>query len=156
MRQTHLKKAVTCSVAMLATVIGPAHAELVSHDISTDIETFLFAPCGGDFIELSGTLHHIFSFTANDNRVNGFFQNNLVLSGVGRDTGARYHVREIQHQTFNFSLQNGQATSTLIEPFRVIGQGPGNNFLATAHITVVFNADGTATVQNIDFTAECR
>jgi hypothetical protein len=157
MRQTHLKKAAMCSVATLATVIGPAHAALLTHNIITDIETGMNAECGvGESIQLSGSIHHIVSFTVNDNRLNGFIHFQPILSGVGLDTGTIYHVTEVQHQTFNLSLQNGQASFTVVHPFRVIGQGPGNNFLTFAHTTLKFNADGTVTVSNIDFTGECR
>ena len=54
------------------------------------------------------------------------------------------------------SLQNGQATLTFVNNFRIIGQGSGNNFLVheTLHITV--NADGTITVFHDNFSIDCR
>jgi hypothetical protein len=47
-------------------------------------------------------------------------------------------------------------TFTYINNFRMIGQGPGNNFLVhtTNHVTINANGEATATVDNTS--TECK
>ena len=58
--------------------------------------------------------------------------------------------------SFKVSLQNGQAQQTFINNFRIIGTGPGNNFLVHegAHITI--NANGIVTVVHDNLSIACK
>ena len=57
---------------------------------------------------------------------------------------------------FKSSFKNGQFNQTFVNNFRIIGQGPDNNFLVhqTVHQTVNANGDVTSTIVNTS--VECR
>ena len=79
-----------------------------------------------------------------------------LLVGTGETTGLKYQATGITQQSFSSSLQNGQANFTFVNNFRIIGQGPGNNYLVheTMHFTI--NADGTLTVSFDNLTVDCK
>lgn len=62
----------------------------------------------------------------------------------------------VTQSTFKGSLQNGQYTTIFVNNFRIIGQGPGNNYLVheTMHITI--NANGEFVVQHDNISVECK
>ena len=149
-----------CLVAMLTILIVPANAAVQIND-TTDISLTVFIPCAaggaGEVVDLIGPLHTLISFTINGNNVSGYFQfQPQGISGIGETTGAKYQGTGITQQSFKSSLQNGQANLTFVNNFRIIGQGPGNNFLVheTLHITI--NADGTLTVFHDNFSVDCK
>jgi hypothetical protein len=160
MRQTHLSKITMCSVAMLATVVGPAHAEVVVNDTANiEVSTFVSCAAGGagEVVNLSGPLHTLISFNFTGNRVSGYFHfQPQGISGVGETTGTVYQGTGVTRESFNFSLQNGQFNVTFVNNFRIIGHGPGNNFLVHENLHFTFNADGTLTVFHDNFNVECK
>jgi hypothetical protein len=158
--KTSILRAVICVVAALATVILPASATTEVND-RTDISLTIFIPCAaggaGELVDLAGPLHTLITFTINGNNFSGVFHfQPQGISGTGETTGDKYQATGVTQESFKTSLQNGQANLTFVNNFRIIGQGPGNNFLVheTLHITV--NADGTLTVFHDDFRADCK
>ena len=75
---------------------------------------------------------------------------------IGSDTGDIYHGTGVTQNEFKGSLQNGQTSFTGVNNFRMIGPGPGNNYLVheTFHVTV--NANGDTTVVHDNFSVECN
>lgn len=75
------------------------------------------------------------------------------ISGTGLTTGDKYQATGVTQQEFNATAG---LTQKFINNFRMIGQGPGNNFLVheTFHVTITPNGDVTSTVDN--FSVECR
>lgn len=151
---------VTCLLVLLAISILPAKAEVVTND-QTDIILTVFVSCAaggaGEVVDLSGSLHTLISDTVNGNNVSGYFHfQPQGVSGTGETTGDKYQATGVTQQSFKTSLQNGQANLTFVNNFRIIGQGPGNNFLVheTSHFTI--NADGTTTVTHDNFTIDCK
>jgi hypothetical protein len=149
-----------CLVAMLAIVLVPANAAVQVND-TTEISLTVFVSCAaggaGEVVDLSGPLHTLISFTINGNNVSGYFHfQPQGISGTGETTGASYQATGVTLESFKNSLQNGQANLTFVNNFRIIGQGPGNNFLVheTLHLTI--NADGTLTVSHDNFSTDCR
>ena len=147
-------------IALLAALTIPLTAAVVTND-RTDISLIVFVPCAdngvGENLNLSGPLHTLISFTMNGNNVSGYFHfQPQGISGTGETTGAKYTATGVTQQSFKSSLQNGQANFTFVNNFRMIGQGPGNNFLVheTLHITMA--ADGTVTVVHDNFSIECK
>ena len=144
----------------LTSVSIPGHAAVEVNDI-TEFAFSEFVPCAaggaGEVVDLSGSLHTLLTFTINGNKASAtvHFQPQGV-SGSGETTGAKYQATGVSKETFTQSLQNGQANSTFVNNFRIIGQGPGNNLLVheTAHIA--FNADGTVTVAHDNFSIDCK
>lgn len=149
-----------CVVAILAMLAAPAFAEVTTNE-KQDFATTVFIPCAdngaGELVDLEGTLHVVLTFTINGKNVSGksHFQPQGV-SGTGQTTGDKYQATGVTQSTFKNSLQNGQSQTTFINNFRIIGQGPGNNFLVheTMHITI--NANGEVTVTHDNFSAECK
>ncbi len=138
-------RVVICVVTALAIVIGPANAVVQVND-RTDINLTVFIPCAeggaGEIVDLTGPLHTLISFTINGNNVSGFFHfQPQGITGTGETTGAKYQATGVTQERNNF---------------RIIGQGPGNNFLVheTLHFTI--NADGTVTVFHDNFSVDCK
>jgi hypothetical protein len=147
-------------LAALALMIAPAYAGVQVND-RTEIALTVFIPCAadgaGEVVDLAGPLHTLISFTINGNNVSGYthFQPQGII-GVGETTGNRYHATGITRESFKNSFRNGQANDTFVNNFRIIGQGPGNNFLVheTEHFTI--NANGSVTVFHDNFSVVCK
>jgi len=160
MKRRSILSATVCLVAVMAFMTAPANAAIQVNE-SIPISLFVFVPCAaggaGEIVDLSGPLHVLITFTINGNNVSGVqhFQPQGI-SGTGETTGANYQATGLTETTFSTSFQNGQANSTFVNRFDIIGQGPGNNFTVheTAHITT--NANGTLTVNFDNFGVECK
>jgi len=148
-----------CLIA-LAVSIAPADAAVQVID-KTNVNLTVFVPCAaggvGEVVDLSGPLLTLISFTINGNNVSGYFHfQPQGVSGTGETTGANYQATGVTQETFKNSLQNGQANLTFVNNFRIIGQGPGNNFLVHETMHVSVNADGTVTVFHDNFSIDCK
>jgi hypothetical protein len=155
-----LARATMCTAIVLAIMIAPASGAVQVND-KTDINLTVFIPCAaggtGEIVDLSGPLHTLISSSINGNNVSGKFHfQPQGISGTGETTGDKYQATGVTQETFKTSLQNGQSNLTFVNNFRIIGQGPGNNFLVheTMHITI--NADGTLTVFHDNFSVDCK
>lgn len=126
-----------------------------------DIDLSVFIPCAngglGETAILSGPLHILSTFTIGNNTVSGknHFQPEGI-SGTGDVTGVKYQATGITEDQFKGSLINGQFQTTSINNFRIIGQGPGNNFLVHSVFHVTINANGTETSYVDSFSIECK
>jgi hypothetical protein len=116
-------------------------------------------PCAngglGEIVSLSGNLHDLFHITI-DGRGGGHFRvhdNPQGITGVGQTTGAKYQATGVTQSQTNFTVGS---TDTFINNFRIIGQGPGNNFLVHENFHVTVNANGTVTVAHDNFSIECK
>lgn len=147
-------------LAFVALSIASANAAVQVND-KTDISLSVFIPCAaggaGEVVDLSGPLHTLLSFTMNGNNVSGYFHfQPQGISGTGETSGEKYQATGVTRESFKSSLIKGEANSTYVNNFRIIGQGPGDNFLVheTLHFTV--NANGTATVFHDNFSVACK
>lgn len=155
---------------MMASIIGltalagtsPIHAQAdtFTASIQTPIDFREFVPCAldgqGEYVRLTGELHFVFHVTMGKG---GNFHivdevNPQGVIGTGEVSGDTY-----QGTGMGQSIYNGAAfpfEKTLVENFRIIGQGPDNNLLVheTRHITINANGDVKATVEN--FSIECN
>jgi hypothetical protein len=121
----------------------------------------VFVPCAdggaGEFVFISGTLHIQTHVTINDNHatVKNHFQPQGA-TGVGLSTGDTYRAVGVTQVQQTIPLDNGAATFTFINNFRLIGPGPNNNLQVhqTVHQTVNANGEVTSTVVNTS--VECR
>lgn len=158
--KTTIPRVMLCLVAVLTILIVPANAAVQVNDKS-DISLTVFIPCAaggaGETVDLSGSLHTLISSTFNGNNVSGYFHMQPQgISGTGETTGTKYQATGVTQESFKSSLQNGQANFTYVNNFRIIGQGPGNNYLVheTMHLTI--NANGTITVFHDNFSVDCK
>ena len=119
----------------------------------------VFVPCAnggaGETVTLTGNLHfqsHT-TFDARGGLHTKIHTQPQGLSGTGEVTGDKYQGTGVTQDRINVTAG---VTFTLVNNFRIIGQGPGNNFLVhnNAHITINANGDITADVDN--FRAECK
>jgi hypothetical protein len=132
----------------------PINAEVLTN-ISQDIQVTVFIPGTRETVDFSGPLHLLLTLTVNGNNASGKIQSQPQgLSGTS-STGAKYQGTGVTEETFTVSLQNGQAHFTMINNFRIIGQGQSGNLLIHATVHVTINANGTATAVVDGETAEC-
>ena len=147
-------------LASLAALAVPVQAEVVINE-STQIDLAVFVSCAnqgnGELVELHGPLHTLITFTTNGNKLSGktHFQPQGI-SGIGIDTGDRYHATGVTQDHFNSSLTNGQFNQTFVNNFRIIGQGPGNNFVVHENFHLTINANGEVTTVHDNFDADCK
>ena len=146
--------------ALLPFVMAPADAAVEANS-TAEISLEVFVPCAagglGEVVDLNGRLHTLITFTINGSEVSGLMHfQPQGLGGTGETTGTRYRATGVTKSSFSGSLQNGEFNTTFVNNFRIIGQGPGNNFLVheTAHITI--NADGKLTANHDNLSAECK
>ncbi|MGH7565768.1 MAG: hypothetical protein ACREK2_02965 [Gemmatimonadota bacterium] len=135
--------------------LNPAAAVVTTTSIRFPVDILVFVPCAdggaGEFVELSGNLHDLFHLMINGNRfVLKVHTQPQGIRGVGLSTGDKYQGTGVTQETLSGSLVNGQFSDTFVNNFRIIGQGPGNNFLVheNLHITVNANGEVTASVGN--------
>lgn len=152
------------TLIVLLSVLGltaAAQAE-VTTNVKVPIAPFTpFVPCAnggaGELVDFTGDLHVLFSFTINANHVSGkaHFQPQGV-SGVGLVTGDKYQAAGVTQEHFEGNLINGQFTDTFVNNFRLIGKGPGNNFLVHENFHVTINANGDVTAFVDNFSIDCK
>jgi len=145
-----------CTVGAFASVSAAQAAVITNQNIPIDISVFV--PCAnggaGEVVDLSGTLHDMFAVTVNGNHFSAKVHDNPQgITGTGETTGDKYQGTGVTQQQLSGNV--GEET-TFINNFRIVGQGPGNNFLVheTFHVTVNANGDVTASVDN--FSVACR
>jgi len=122
-----------------------------------------FVPCvgggGPELVELTGELHDLFHVTISSSgrlslKVHDQPQG---VSGVGLTTGVKYQATGVtQEMTHQNQVTGFPFNDTFVNNFRLIGQGPGNNFLIHDNLHVTVNADGTLTSYHDNFSVECR
>jgi hypothetical protein len=138
-----------------------AKATTVTDNFSIPVSIQVFVPCAaggaGELIEVSGPLHIVSHTTVNENNFSTkiHFQPQ-GLSGTGFTTGDKYQGTGVTQEHFGGSFVNGQFSDTFVNNFRMIGEGPDNNFTVheTFHVTV--NANGTLTAFVDNFKTDCK
>jgi hypothetical protein len=123
------------------------------------IDLTFFVPCAngglGELVALSGQLHDVFHLTL-DGR-GGFHvkthSNPQGVSGVGLTTGTRYRGTGVTQERFNVKIGE---RNTFINNFRIVGRGPGNNFLVHENVHLTINANGVASSFHDHFRASCK
>ena len=145
---------------LLAVLAAPAQAEVVIND-SIDVNLVVFVPCAnggaGELVDLSGPLHILITSNINGNNVSGksHFQPQ-GLSGFGLTTGDSYQGTGVTQDHFKGSFNNGQFNQTFVNNFRILGQGPGNNFLLHENFHLTINANGELTTFHDNFSVDCK
>ena len=141
--------------------LGRAAADVTTTNVIFPVEITEFVPCAnggaGEIVALSGNIHELFHVTVNGNRFKMKVHSQPQgVHGVGLTTGDRYQGTGVTQETFGGSLVNGQASSTFVNNFRFIGQGPGNNFMVHEVVHVTFNARGELTAEVVQSSVTCK
>ncbi len=149
-----------CAISALVVGVSAAQAAVDTNEVVTESFSQL-VPCanGGIGETISGDvqLHVLITSTVNRNRASGKFHFQPQGSTlVGETTGDVYRATGVTQGSFSGSLANGQYSETFVNNFRMIGPGPGNNYLVheTFHITI--NANGDVTVERERISVECK
>jgi hypothetical protein len=148
------------AVALLLSLLGPGGFGAAT-STSFPISISVFVPCAaggnGEVVDLSGSLHVVFSITVNANNVhiNTLF-NPQGVNGVGETTGAKYQGTGETRSDMNFDVVAFPLNITFVNNFKIIGQGPNNNFLVHENLHITVNANGTLTtfIDNFSFTCQ--
>lgn len=138
-----------------------AQAQVVENDTILQTGFSVFVPCAnegaGETISGDLPIHVLITVTINGNNFSA--KDHFQPQGgtlVGQTTGDTYHATGVTQDMVKGSLQNGQATFTSINNFRMIGPGPGNNFLVHETLHTTLNANGDVTVTHDGFSIECK
>jgi hypothetical protein len=78
------------------------------------------------------------------------------ISGTGMLTGDRYSATDITQDHFTRTSTKGQSSVTFLNNFRIIGQGPGNNFVLHQDFHVTYNAKGVLATTHTNFSVACK
>ncbi len=119
----------------------------------------VFIPCAngglGEEVLLSGNLHDVFHVTSDGN--GGFHvkthDSPQGMSGVGLTTGLKYQATGVTQENFDIKVNQHD---TFVNNFRIIGQGPGNNFDIHNNFHITLNANGVVSSFHDHFTATCK
>ena len=139
----------------------PAMAAAFTYTVSQSIpiDFLVYVPCAnqgaGEYVELTGSLHDLFHITVDNN--GGFhlktLDNPQGISGNGMTTGAKYQGTGETGDEINGTV--GYET-TYMNNFKIVGQGPGNNYMIHENLHITVHADGTVTSYVDNFSAECK
>jgi hypothetical protein len=149
-----------CAIAVMLVSVTAAPAAVTTNDKQTTAFS-VFVPCAnagaGESVDGTIDLHTLITSTVNGNNVSGKFH--FEPQGgdlVGSVTGDKYQPTGVTQDHFKGSLQNGQFTETFVNNFRIIGQGPGNNFLVHEVFHITINANGDVTVNHDRVSVDCK
>ena len=158
-----LKLSVLIIVMLMAALAGPTSASAAADSFTVSqnfpIDIVVFVPCAnggaGEEVELTGNLHDLFhvTFTPSGGFRLSVVDNPQGISGTGFTTGAKYQGTGITRDNFGGRVGSEE---TFVNNFRIIGQGPGNNFLVHENLHITVNANGTLTVFRDNFSVECK
>jgi hypothetical protein len=144
--------------ALTIGVNSVARAE-VTANLRVPVEIGVYIPCAdggaGEVVTLSGNLHTVFRYTESASgtiHAASRFQPQGI-SGVGETTGDKYQGTGVTEDEFNATVG---VEETLVNNFRIIGQGPGNNVLVHSvfHFTLDVNGSIRAFVDTLS--VDCR
>jgi hypothetical protein len=146
--------------AMLVVGAPPAARAEVTTNEKINFDGFtVFVPCAaggaGELVVFTGNLHVLLTTTLDN--AGGFHAKTHFqpqgLTGVGMTTGAKYQATGVTQDNLNGTVGS---TYTFVNNFRIIGQGPGNNYLVHENYHITVNANGTVTVEHDNFTIDCK
>lgn len=140
----------------------PVHASAFTVTTSTSVpfDLVVFVPCAlggaGEFVELSGEVRDLFHVTLDNSGgcLTKFHDNPQGISGTGQTSGDKYQGTGVTQGTSNNCKVGSETTS--VNNFRIIGQGPGNNFLLHENLHFTVNANGSVTSFHDNFSVECK
>ncbi len=150
-------------IGLLALVLlsGLPACAAVDTNMSFPVSISVFVPCAvggaGEVVTLSGNLHLLVSTTVNANHIS--FDMHIQpqgISGVGSVTGNKYQGTGITRLSFEADVVAFPFIQTSVNNFKIIGQGPDNNFLVHENIHITVNANGTVTASVDNFSMSCQ
>lgn len=149
------------SVPTAPRTLNPARATTITENYRVPFEIPVFVSCAnggtGEDVLISGSLHVILHRMINTNRFVLKTQSQAQgMRGVGQITGDKYQGTFAAHETINGSFVNGQFKDTFVFNFRVLGQGPSNNFIMQIFTHMTINANGEVATRIDRFKVLCK
>jgi hypothetical protein len=158
MKTKNVLTSLFAAIALTSGVVS-AQAEVIVN-ISVPIDIFVFNPCAngglGELIELTGPLHVMLAIK--EDQAGGGAHVTMHaqpqgVHGVGLTTGLKYNGTGETDQTLNV---NAGVENTSVNNFKIIGQGPDNNYLLHENFHFTINADGSVTASVDNFSVVCH
>ena len=146
-------------VSMSALIAATPSQAAVETNVAVPFESQVFVPCAngelGELVNLSGALHVLSTATVDaDGGIHLSLKSQpMGITGIGESTGDKYQGTGVTRANLNVTAA---AHLTLVNNFRIIGQGRGNNFLVHETLVITVNADGTVTVAADHFSIDCK
>lgn len=113
----------------------------------------------GEPVFIEGLFHIVISenFSGNGNQ-HFRFHINAKGKGIGLASGAKYEWNDAINDHLNLTQEGDGCCGnrTITQRLRIIGQGQAPNFLLNFSIHITGNANGDFTVDNFDFSADCK
>jgi hypothetical protein len=159
-----MKRRMTLSLvfagAMVLLFVGSAPAEVLVNT-AEPFEAVFFVPCAdggaGEEVLLTGFLHVLMTETQ-DAKGNLHFMSHfqpMGIVGTGLTTDDMYRGTGVEKETTK-DASPPPSEDTFVSNFRIIGQGPGNNFLLHQLFHVTVNANGEVTVEVDNLSVDCK
>jgi hypothetical protein len=151
-----------CAFAAAIVGVSAAQAAVESNETITESISGEMIPCAnggvGELVSGDILLHVLFTSTVNRNTMSGkfHFQPTQGSTLVGETTGDVYRATGVTQGTFSGPMTNGRYTETFVNNFRIIGPGPGNNFLVHEVFHVTINANGETTIERESLSVDCK
>jgi len=136
---------------------GQARAQGVTNT-TFPISFSVFVPCAnggeGEMVVLTGTLHDSFDVRIDSDGVRvDVHDNPQGITGTGLTTGDKYQATGVTR----WNLAASSAIDLVfVDNFRIIGQGPGNNFLFHDNLHLSIDSDGRVTAFHDNLRADCK
>ncbi len=136
------------------------NAATYKENYSQQINFTKFIPCAaagtGEDVEFRGSLHILFRYTINSNGIYSLesVHNPHDVIGIGLSSGEKYVGTGITQYHQITGKINEEKTFT--DNFRLIGQGPDNDFIVQETVHYTINANGKMTVNFDNYTEECN
>jgi hypothetical protein len=113
--------------------------------------------CGETLTHTAGDLHMVISFTENDHRISGGYHFNPQGAKLEDESGRVYSGTGVGRGHFSEPVdENGAATFTAVDSFKLIGHGSAPNFLLQVVFHSTINANGDVTVEFERVSEECK
>ena len=164
-RFTSKRKTITVALAIMLLVftlggVALSQALAITTNDFVPFAQVAFVPCAnggaGENVLLQGVLHIQNHLTINDNRLNLKIQTQPQgVEGTGAVTGDKYQgtgVTQVQNSTGPI----GASEVVLINNFRLIGQGPGNNLQVHQTIQIAIDANNFIRSNVLNTTIDCN
>ncbi len=140
---------------------SPLPALTDTYNLTVPTNIYVSIPCAlggqGEDVYLSGDLHVVLHFTL-DASGSGYHVDEHYqpqgITGVGMTSGVKYQATGVTRSSENFRAL--PYSYTFVNNFRLIGAGPGNNYLLheTFHLTINANGELTAVADN--YGVDCK
>lgn len=164
--RSSLRTLATATLLLAFTFLGTGTAAAQTTSQSFPVTINVFIPCAnggeGEFVEMTGTLHVLMHMSTNANgcmTMKMHFQPQQ-LTGVGATTGAKYQATGVTQSTTHDKTNCGEGCTieeNFVNNFRMVGQGPGNNYTVHSNTRVIYNVcTGETTVVNENASVECN